>query len=151
MQRNILHILKPGVPKWVLIFLGAALWGFASYRILKSGIVFIEKLAFNHWVNYIIGFVGFVPFFIMVFYKVSTKYLNRIRKLEQQYPCAFAFFDFRGYLIMTGMITMGIFVSHWDFIPELYKGTFFISLGLSLLASSFIYVYEGIRYILQKS
>ena len=59
----------------------------------------------------------------------------------------FAFFDLRGYILMTFMISMGIAISHWRVIPELYKGTFFISLGLSLLASSVFYIIEGIQFV----
>jgi hypothetical protein len=146
---QLFHKFKPGVPKWVLIFLGATLWGFAAYRILKTGIGFIETHSLHQSLNYLIGFAGFVPFFLLVFRKVSYKYLNRIKQLPQAKPCVFAFFNWRGYLIMSLMITMGIALGKWQLIPELYKGTFFISLGLSLLASSVMYCYEGVQYINQ--
>jgi hypothetical protein len=149
MPYKILHTLKPGVPKPVLIALGAALWGFASYRILKMGFIFIERHALHHLVNYIIGIAGFVPFFLLVFRKVSLRYITRIKNLPQRRPCMFAFFDLRGYFMMTLMITMGIAFSHWKIIPELYKGTFFISLGLSLLASSIFYIIEGVQFVIQ--
>jgi hypothetical protein len=149
MPNNILQTLKPGVPKSVLIVLGAALWGFAAYRILKLGFIFIEKHALHHFLNYLIGLAGFVPFFYFVFKKVSKRYVTRIKNLPQHRPCMFAFFDVRGYIMMTFMITMGIMVSHWKIIPELYKGTFFISLGLSLLASSIFYIIEGVQFIRQ--
>ncbi|MFZ4548773.1 MAG: hypothetical protein ACOYN4_15100 [Bacteroidales bacterium] len=142
-----LKSLKPGVPKVVLIALGAALWGFAAFRILKMGFIFIEKHALNHLINYLIGFAGFVPFFLLVFRKVSLKYITRIKNLPQKRPCMFAFFDVRGYVMMSFMITMGIAFSHWEVIPELYKGTFFISLGLSLLASSVFYIVEGVQFV----
>jgi hypothetical protein len=32
--------------------------------------------------------------------------------------------------------------------PDIYKGTFFISLGLSLLASAIVYLIEGVRYLI---
>jgi hypothetical protein len=146
-MNKILHTLKPGAPKIVLIILGASLWGFASYRILKLGIANIEKHALYRAVNYIIGIAGFIPFFLLVFRKVSYKYITRIKNLKYERPCVFSFFDVRGYLIMSGMITMGILVSHWKVIPGLYKGTFFISLGLSLFASAVYYVIEGIKYM----
>jgi hypothetical protein len=149
MPNKILQTLKPGAPKPVLIALGAALWGFAAYRILKLGFVMIEKHALHHLVNYLIGIAGFVPFFLLVFRKVSKRYITRIKNLPQNRPCVFAFFDVRGYIMMTFMITMGILVSHWKVIPELYKGTFFISLGLSLLASSVFYTIEGIQFVKQ--
>jgi hypothetical protein len=147
MPNKILQKLKPGVPKEILIALGAALWGFAAYRILKMGFVFIEKHALHHMVNYLIGVAGFVPFFLLVFRKVSRRYITRIKNLPQNRPCMFAFFDLRGYIMMSGMITLGILVSHWKIIPELYKGTFFISLGLSLMASSIFYIIEGVQFV----
>jgi hypothetical protein len=149
MPNKILQALKPGVPKPVLIALGAALWGFAAYRILKMGFIFIEQHALYHFVNYLIGIAGFVPFFLLVFRKVSLRYITRIINLPQHRPCMFAFFDVRGYILMSLMITMGILVSHWKIIPEIYKGTFFISLGLSLLASSIFYIIEGVQFVLQ--
>ncbi len=148
MPTQLLQTLKPGVPKPVLIALGAALWGFAAYRILKMGFIFIEKHALYHFLNYLIGIAGFIPFFLLVFRKVSKRYVNRIKNLPQHRPCMFAFFDLRGYIMMSFMITMGIMVSHWKVIPELYKGTFFISLGLSLLASSIFYIIEGVQFVI---
>jgi hypothetical protein len=150
MQTTIAQKLKPGVPKAVLIALGAALWGFAAYRILRMGFIFIEKHALHHFVNYLIGIAGFVPFFLLVFRKVSRRYINRIKNLPQNRPCMFAFFDLRGYIIMSVMITLGVLVNHWKIIPELYKGTFFISLGLSLLASSVIYIVEGVQFVIKE-
>jgi len=150
MPNQILQKLKPGVPKPVLIALGAALWGFAAYRILKMGFIFIEEHALYHWLNYLIGLAGFIPFFMLVFRKVSLRYINRIKNLPQNRPCMFAFFDVRGYIMMSFMITIGILVSHWKVIPELYKGTFFISLGLSLLASSIFYIIEGVQFVVQQ-
>jgi hypothetical protein len=150
MTNQILQKLKPGVPKPVLIALGAALWGFAAFRILKMGFIFIERHALHHFVNYLIGIAGFIPFFMLVFRKVSLRYINRIINLPQRRPCMFAFFDLRGYIMMSFMITIGILVSHWKVIPELYKGTFFISLGLSLLASSIFYIVEGVQFVIQQ-
>jgi hypothetical protein len=143
---NIWHKLKPGVPKQVLVLLGASLWGFAAFRILKLGCIKIDENARNAWLNYVVGILGFLPFYWFVFRKVSKRYVLRIINLEHEKPCIFAFFNVRGYLLMTFMITMGILISHWKVIPDLYKGTFFVSLGLSLLASAIYYLYAGFRY-----
>lgn len=139
--------MKPGAPKFVLIFLGAALWCYAAFRILRLGIGMIERHALHHWVNYLIGLAGFIPFFLLVFRKVSLGYINRIKRHPSEHPCVFGFFDLRGYLLMSIMIGLGILFSRWQLIPELYKGTFFISLGLSLLASSIFYIFEGVKFL----
>ena len=149
MPNKIIQLLKPGVPKPVLIALGAALWGFAAFRILKMGFIFIERHTLHHFVNYLIGIAGFIPFFLLVFRKVSLRYITRIINLPERRPCMFSFFDLRGYILMSFMITMGIMFSHWQLIPELYKGTFFISLGLSLLASFIFYIIEGVQFVIR--
>jgi len=138
---------KPGAPKIVLIILGASLWGFASYRILALGVAMIERHALHNWLNYLIGLAGFFPFFLLVFRKVSRRYVNRIIHHKYERPCIFGFFDLRGYILMSFMIFIGIYISRWEVIPQLYKGTFFISLGLSLLASALFYIAEGIKFV----
>ena len=143
---NLWHKLKPGVPRQVLVILGAALWGFAAYRILKLSYIKIEGNARNSLLKYFIGVLGFIPFYWFVFRKVSKRYILRIINLESDRPCVFAFFDIRGYILMSLMISMGILISRWPLIPDLYKGTFFVSLGLSLLASAIYYLYAGFRY-----
>lgn len=151
MLKKIIYILKPGVPKIVLITLGALLWGFAAFRILMLGYIFIERHALHHWINYFIGIAGFIPFFLLVFRKVSFRYITRIKNLPYDRPCMFAFFDLRGYVMMSFMISLGILISHLEIIPELYKGTFFISLGTSLLASSVVYIIEGIQFVIKEN
>jgi len=148
MPKSLIEKLKPGVPKTVLISIGASIWGFAAFRILKMGFLYIEEHALHHFVNYLIGFAGFIPFFLLVFRKVSLRYVTRIINLPDRRPCMFSFFDLRGYIMMSLMIVLGITVSHLKIIPEIYKGTFFISLGLSLLASSIFYIVEGVQFVI---
>jgi len=140
------HKYKPGAPKIILIVVGASFWAIAAYRILDIGIRLIEHHALHYWLNYLIGLAGTVPFFLLVFRKISKRYLDRIIHHRSERPCVFGFFDLRGYLLMSFMIALGILVSRWQIIPELYKGTFFISLGLSLTASAIYYVVEGIKF-----
>jgi hypothetical protein len=149
MPKTLIQKLKPGVPKSVLIAIGASIWGFAAFRILKTGFMYIEEHAVHQLVNYLIGIAGFVPFFLLVFRKVSLRYVTRIINMPNRRPCLFAFFDVRGYIMMSLMISLGIAVSYLKIIPEIYKGTFFISLGLSLLASAIFYIIEGVQFVIQ--
>jgi len=143
---NLWHRFKPGVPKQVLFLAAASLWGFASYRILKMAFIKIDHHSIHTWMNYVIGIVGFIPFYWYIFRKVGKRYVLRIINMEQEKPCIFAFFDIRGYVLMTLMIAMGITISRLNLMPDLYLGTFFISLGLSLLAAAIYYLYEGYRF-----
>ena len=148
---NFWHKLKPGVPKQVLILVAASIWGFAAYRILRMAFIKIDHHALHIWLNYMIGVAGFIPFYWFVFRKVGKRYVLRIINMEQERPCIFAFFDIRGYVLMTLMITMGITMSRSHMMPDLYLGTFFISLGLSLLSAACYYLYAGYKfYVIKK-
>ncbi len=147
-MRRILRKLT--VPNTVLIAMGAGLWSFAAIRILSLGYVAIEHHPWHPLVSYLVGIIGFVPFFWFVFRKVSKRYVTRILNLPREHTHLFAFLDKRGYLMMTFMISLGICIKHVSAIPELYKGTFFISLGLSLLASAIVYIVKGVQHVLAK-
>jgi hypothetical protein len=145
-----LHKYKPGASKIVIVVLGAAVWMFAAYRILRIAIENIHKNASYEWLAYLIGIAGFIPFFLLVFRKVSKRYFGRIVNHKHEKPCIFAFFDLRGYIMMSFMISLGIAFHHLKVIPPQYKGIFLVSLGLSLFASSVYYLIEGYKYLRMK-
>lgn len=147
---NFLNKFKPGAPKIWIVILGAVVWLFAAYRILKIASENIHTGTGDEWLAYIIGFAGFIPFFLLVFRKVSKRYFFRIINHKQTKPCLFAFFDLRGYIMMSFMIAMGIAFHHMKLIPPQYKGIFLVSLGLSLFASSVYYLVEGYKYLIMK-
>lgn len=143
---KILKKIKPGVPKRVLFFFAAAVWGFASSRILNIGVSDIVSNTSAYFINFAIGTVGFYFFFKFVFYKMYKKHTKRIVNSDIEKPCVFSFFDLKGFGIMAFMITGGITLRNAHIIPSLYMGTFYISLGLSLLAASVSFLYAGVRY-----
>lgn len=147
---TMLHKYKPAASKLVVVMLGAAVWMFAAYRILTIAAQNIHNGAGTEWISYMIGIAGFIPFFLLVFRKVSYRYFSRIVNHKSAKPCVFAFFDLRGYIMMTFMISLGIAFHHFKLIPTQYKGIFLVSLGLSLFASSVYYIIEGYKYFHQK-
>lgn len=147
---NFLYKFKPAASKVVIIILGAAVWMFAAYRILLLAAGYISDSRIDQWIAWLIGIAGFIPFFLLVFRKVSYRYFSRIINHKSTTPCIFAFFDLRGYLMMTFMVIIGIAFNHFQLIPIQYKGVFLVSLGLSLFASSVYYLIEGYKYYYQK-
>lgn len=143
---DIVNKFKPGVPKRVLFFAAAAVWGFASYRILLIGFSDVINNSKNYWINILIGAVGFYFFFKYVFYRMYLKHTKRIINSETEKPCFFSFFDKKGFAIMAFMITGGITLRSAHIFPPLYLGTFYITLGLSLLAAGISFLYSGFRY-----
>ncbi len=142
----ILNKIKPGVPKRILFFLASVVWGFASSRILRIGVNDITDYSSAYWINYAIGIIGCYFFFRYVFFKMYKKHTKRIVNMEIEKPCMFSFFDFKGFGIMAFMITGGITLRRSNIIPAAYMGTFYITLGLSLLLAAVSFLYAGFRY-----
>lgn len=144
-MNDVFYRLKPGVPKQVLFFIAASFWGFASYRILHVAVGLLIHSGHSLWYAISGGVIGFVLFYRFVFYRVSNRYINRIRLLDIRRPCLFSFFDLRGYILMSIMITCGILFSRYVHLPVGYVAGFYLSLGLSLLVSAGQYIVAGIR------
>jgi hypothetical protein len=139
------------VPKRVLFFAAAFVWGFAAYRILTLGFVDVLNNTKSYWINISIGLIGAYFFFKYVFYKMYLKHTKRIINSKFQQLCFFSFFDTKGYLIMTFMIIGGITLRKAHIIPSIYLGTFYMTLGVSLLLASISFMYSGIRYQIIKA
>ena len=138
--------LKLKVHKRVLFFIASFVWGFAAYRILLIGVGDVLKNTEFYWINIIIGVSGIYFFFKGVFYKMYKKHARRIINSESVKLFIFSFFDARGYIIMIFMITFGATLRKLNVIPSLYLGTFYITLGGSLLSASLSFLYSALKY-----
>lgn len=143
---KVVNKLKPAVPKRILFFAAAFVWGFASYRILDIGFSDVLRNTKSYWINIIAGFIGSYYFFRYVFFKMYLKHTKRIINAKSDKLCIFSFFDIKGFAIMAFMITGGITLRKANIIPPLYLGTFYITLGLSLLSAAISFIYAGGRY-----
>ena len=100
----------------------------------------------KHVRNIIIGIIGVYFFYKGVFYKMYIKHIKRIINSESEKLCIFSFFDIRGYIIMIFMITFGVTLRKLNVIPSLYLGTFYITLGGSLLSASLSFLDAALKY-----
>lgn len=137
---------KPAVPKRYLLLVAAAVWAFAGCMLLFKGLSYLlghsDMLALR-----LAGAVVFgVAFFGLMFMRISLKHINRIRAIEVVRPCIFSFFNFTSYLMMGGMITLGIALRHLNFINKDYLFTFYIGMGIPLLLSSMRFLWAWVRY-----
>ena len=143
---KILENLKPGIPKRGLLFIATLVWGFVSYRIITIGLEDIFKNTPLYWVFILAGVLLSIPFFRFFFLRISNKHIKRMLNAKSERPCLFSFFDVKSYLIMAFMIALGITMQKIKIVPLLYIGTFYISLGLSLLFSAIHFLVSGVRY-----
>ncbi len=87
------------------------------------------------------GLVFGALFYVMLFAKISRKHIKRIRGLNIPYPCAFSFFNIRGYLMMAIMISGGIMLRRFDLINKAWLYNFYVTMGVPLLISAARFFY----------
>lgn len=138
--------IKLTVPKRILFFEAAFVWGFAASRILKIGFTGVYTNTKYYWINILIGLIGFYFFYKNVFCKMYLKHTKRIVNSEQDRLFVLSFFDIKGFAIMTFMIVFGITLRMLNLVPLLYLATFYITLGLSLFSAALSFLYSGVKY-----
>jgi hypothetical protein len=139
--------LKPGVPKQGLFFAAAVVWGYAAFKLLYKAVFFLESDRHLLWFGLAGAIIGFYFFYRYVLYRVTLRYINRIRQLEIRRPCVFGFIDLRGYIIMSFMIVLGILFRRYAPLKDVWIGSFYGAIGLSLFTSTIHYIYSGIHLI----
>ena len=143
---NLFKSLNLGVSKRILLFEAAIVWTFAGGMLLFRGSSMLESSSGFSWLKVISCLGGGVIFFILVFSKISRKHVNRIANLEGDRHWFYEFFNPRSYLMMLGMISMGIFLRKTAFVPLASLSLAYITMGIPLLFSSFRFYYSWFFY-----
>jgi len=132
-----IEFLTPRVSKHYLLLVAALVWTFAGGMLLFRGFTFNEILP-QHWVvELIAGIIAGLLFFLLLFNRISSKHIFRIQNLPIEQPCLFSFFNFRSYLMMFSMITLGIALRKSGFVSTEFLSLMYITMGTPLLISSF--------------
>lgn len=140
-MKNFLSTYKPAVTKKTLLWVGGVVWGFAALMLFVRGIFFLRGDAQLFAVGIFTGIV----FFRFVFMGIISKHLGRILSSPLDRPCMFSFLDWRGYAVMTVMITLGVILRTSGVLPPSMIGTIFIAMATPLAASSAKFVQAGMN------
>jgi hypothetical protein len=84
-------------------------------------------------------------FFRFLFLRISNRHISRIRAIAQERPCLFSFLDWRGYGLMTVMISGGILLRASGVVPLPVLGTFYVGMGTPLILSAVRFAAGGTR------
>ncbi|MEI7595274.1 MAG: hypothetical protein WCK02_05955 [Bacteroidota bacterium] len=138
--------LTPRIAKRYLLFIAAFMWTFASGMLLFKGITF--GLDFQRFLilKTCIGIIGGIAFYVLLFSKISLKYILRIINLNESKPCIFSFFSFKSYFMMFIMISIGILFRKSGIISLEYFSVFYIVMGIPLFFSAIKFYYYAIYY-----
>lgn len=143
---SLIQVIKPGVSKRTLLFVSALVWGGASYRVLGIGLADIIDNTDFYYAYMILGLVGAYFFFRYIILKAYYKYAKRIINLKIERPCIFSFFNLKGLMTMAVMIITGVTLRKSGILPLVCTGSFYVTIGISLLLASLCFLCSGIRY-----
>jgi len=123
----------------MLFFLAAGLWFLAGAMLFYRGF----RLVAGGVLLPAAGLCGGLVFFRLVFMRISSLHISRIRAIPHARPCLFSFLDWRAYGLMVVMVTSGILIRASGFFPLPLLGTFFITMGTPLMVSSLRFATAG--------
>lgn len=125
-----------------LILMNALLWSFAAYKILGKGLPCLWEDG-RWWIILICLVIA--AGFIMMFNRVSDKYIRRIHELEGERFPLYMFMSPKGYVLIAFMMTLGISLGHIPGIPPAFFAAFYPALGSGLAFGAVKYLYQTIR------
>jgi hypothetical protein len=137
----------PHTTKRNLLFIAAVVWTFAGTMLFARGIGMMNINPDSFWIRFLISLVSGVLFYLLLFTRISRKHVNRIIQLPVERPSAFSFFDRKGYIMMVGMISLGIFLRTSGIVSAYYLSLLYVTMGVPLFISSLRFYYSGICYL----
>ena len=144
---NLLKSLKFRVTKRTLLFEAAVVWTFAGVILLSRGSSMLEASSGFSWLKIIGCILCGLIFFVFVFLNMSRKHVNRIINLHGERHQVYEFFNRRSYLMMIGMISLGVFLRKTAFVPLASLSLAYITMGIPLLFSSFRFYHRWFYYL----
>lgn len=135
---------KFGVSRRVLLFIAGGLWIIAGINILRIGVITWLDTS-QYWLFKVAEtIVVFLLFFFLVFRRLFQKYTLRISQKKEK-SCPFSFFDIKGWIMMTFMITLGILVRKFHWLPDSFISVFYIGLSIALALTGCLFISRGLK------
>jgi len=144
---NIFKSVNFLVPKRMLLLEAAIVWTFAGGMLLTRGSLMLETSSGFSWLKVITCFGFGLVFFMLVFSNISRKHVNRIKNLQGVHHRFYEFFNSRSYLMMLGMISLGVFLRKTSIVSIASLSLAYITMGIPLLLSSIRFYHSCIYYL----
>ena len=92
------------------------------------------------------GLVAAVVIYLFGFSKLGKKNIKRINGMQGRKVCLFAFIQWKGYLIVAFMVSLGIYLRVYSPIPKPLLAILYLGIGGGLLTSSLHYFMECLNH-----
>ncbi len=134
-----IHKYKPGVSRRWLLLLSGIVWSgtgillnFFAYRWIP------ELTVFQFEIDVVAGIILGTIIAYFGFSLVAKKNIRRILDYSGR-VCVFAFQEWKSYILIAVMMTMGIYMRTTGLIPKFLLAPVYIGIGLALFLTSFLY------------
>jgi quinol-cytochrome oxidoreductase complex cytochrome b subunit len=134
---KILEKFKPAVSKRSLFLVAGCAWTMAGGILISRALLELWSIHHYIWIEILIGIALGAIFYLILFARISKKHITRITLITIDNPCFFSFFNLRSYIMMAVMISGGILLRKLDLINHEILYTFYLTMGVPLLASAF--------------
>ena len=125
------------VRKRTLLLIAGIVWMIAGFNVARLGVMSYLNIE-RRWYLYLLSGLVFLLFGSM-FFRMSQKHTKRILGYEDYRPF-WHFFDWKAYLIMTCMMSVGIGF------PEIFVAFFYSGLGLALALAGVLFSRNYVFY-----
>lgn len=143
---NNINKFTPVINSSVLFILAGILWFSVGIMLCSFAYRWLKLYnGSNTLIIVISGIVLALLFERFKFKRFATKNINRI-KAKAEKSCVFSFMSWQTYLVVAGMMSMGILLRHSS-LPKEYLSILYIGIGGALFLSSFGYFryYYGMK------
>ena len=127
----------------------AVVWTFAGAMLLTRGSMMLTASSGFSWQKVAECLVGGTLFFALLFFKIANRYIDRILNLPGEWHRVHEFFGLKGYIMMAGMISLGIFLRKSHLVPLYSLSMAYITMSIPLLFSAAVFHYSWIDTLMQ--
>ncbi len=131
------------VRKRTLLLIAGIVWMIAGFNVARLGVMSYLNIE-RRWYLYLLSGLVFLLFGSMFFW-MSQKHTKRILGYEDYRPF-WHFFDWKAYLIMTCMMSVGIGFRAAGIFPEIFVAFFYSGLGLALALAGVLFSRNYVLY-----
>ena len=137
---------KPGVQKHWLLLISGIIWSGVGILLVRIAFRWIPKFTLQEKVLVLgAGIIMGIAIALFGFSIVVKKNINRIENYINA-VCVFAFQEWKSYVLIIVMMSMGIFLRNTTLIPRQLVTPVYVGIGVAMFLDSFLYYKRFLRY-----
>ncbi len=135
---------KPAVQKHWLLLISGIIWSGVGILLIRIAFRWIPKFTLMEKIWVLGG--GILLGLAIAFFGFSIVVKKNIKRIESYINavCVFAFQEWKSYVLIVVMISMGIFLRNTTLIARQLVAPVYVSIGLAMFLDSFLY-YKSFR------